>query len=608
MTANPADESSTELALWRRFAAASASAWLPLWLELLCRRVPGVQAGVLLRVTAENSTLFRPLASWCCRAEEAGEGWGEVAKEALELRRGVIRRLSAEGDRERAWLAYPVDMEQQPVGAIVVDLSFSQEQQLLTCLREMHWASHGWRAWELEERLRQAQGARQLAWGMLDVLATVQASVDLQSTGFALVNALADDFLCSRVALGLVQGRHVDVVAISRMAWIEKGQTFVQRLQTAMDETLQAGTLIVCTPPGPTLEHPGHALLAREEQNALLSVCLGAQDHAAVLLLQRGMDQPFSPDETHRLETLAALLGPLLAARRQAARNWGRHGWDSLKTGLQRLWGPRHYTLKTVSVLTVVLLLALTVIPVTYQVSAPVAIEGQMQRTLAAPFAGYISKSMHRAGEKVRQGEVLALMEDKDLRIEQARWRSDSEQYARKLREAWAERNLADTQILQAQYEEAQAQLNLANDKLARVRLEAPFDAIIVSGDLSQSVGEPVEEGKTLFEVAPLKRYNVVLKVDERDIAQIQPGQQGGLLLSGMPTLRYAFKVLRVVPVAVAEEGRNYFRVEAALGDSNWRLRPGMEGVGKIRVGPHALLWIWTHHFTDWLRVQWWSW
>ena len=35
-------------------------------------------------------------------------------------------------------------------------------------------------------------------------------------------------------------------------------------------------------------------------------------------------------------------------------------------------------------------------------------------------------------------------------------------------------------------------------------------------------------------------------------------------------------------PVSVAKEGRNYFRVEARLEESSARVRPGMEGIGKV--------------------------
>jgi multidrug efflux pump subunit AcrA (membrane-fusion protein) len=140
----------------------------------------------------------------------------------------------------------------------------------------------------------------------------------------------------------------------------------------------------------------------------------------------------------------------------------------------------------------------------------------------------------------------------------------------------------------------------------------APFDAVVVQGDLSQQLGSPVEQGKVLFELAPLDAWRVILKVDERDIAHVRQGQAGELVLTSLPGQLFPLTVRRITPVSVAEEGRNYFRVEAELqtdaGQPAPPMRPGMEGVGKVDAGHRSLLWIWTHRFTDWLRLKSWEW
>ena len=66
--------------------------------------------------------------------------------------------------------------------------------------------------------------------------------------------------------------------------------------------------------------------------------------------------------------------------------------------------------------------------------------------------------------------------------------------------------------------------------------------------------------------------------------------------------------VERVTPVATADDGRNFFRVEARLEGPTPALRPGMEGVAKIEVGERRLIWIWTHSLVDWLRLWIWTW
>ncbi|HSW18006.1 MAG TPA: HlyD family efflux transporter periplasmic adaptor subunit, partial [Ramlibacter sp.] len=173
---------------------------------------------------------------------------------------------------------------------------------------------------------------------------------------------------------------------------------------------------------------------------------------------------------------------------------------------------------------------------------------------------------------------------------------------------ALAKRERAAMGIVAAQLEQAESQLAMAQDKLARTRLVAPFEGVVVSGDLSQMLGAPVEKGKVLFELAPLDQYRVVLRVDERDIRFVKAGQRGELALTGITGETLPFEVKTVTPVSTAQDGRNFFRVEAQLAQASPRLRPGMEGVGKIDIGERGLAWIWTRSFFDWARLALWNW
>jgi hypothetical protein len=111
-----------------------------------------------------------------------------------------------------------------------------------------------------------------------------------------------------------------------------------------------------------------------------------------------------------------------------------------------------------------------------------------------------------------------------------------------------------------------------------------------------------------LFEVAPLDGYRIILEVDERNIADTAVGQRGHLTLSALPGQPLPLIVERLTPVAIAEGGRNFFRVEARPVGPVPELRPGMEGVAKFDVGRRQLIWIWTHSLVDWLRLWLWTW
>ena len=116
------------------------------------------------------------------------------------------------------------------------------------------------------------------------------------------------------------------------------------------------------------------------------------------------------------------------------------------------------------------------------------------------------------------------------------------------------------------------------------------------------------EQGRVLFEIAPLDGYRIIVEVDGRDIADVKPAQRGRLTLEALPDQPMPLVVERVTPISTTEDGRNYFRVEAALEQPVPALRPGMQGIAKIEVGRRRLLWIWTHKLLDWLRLTTWSW
>jgi multidrug resistance efflux pump len=272
------------------------------------------------------------------------------------------------------------------------------------------------------------------------------------------------------------------------------------------------------------------------------------------------------------------------------------------------LVGPRHTGLKLFSALVTIAILGMTFIHVDYRVAAKTVVEGAVQRAAVAPFEGYVAESLVRAGDTVVKGQLIVRLDERDLLVERAKWDAEREQHLRKYRQALANYDRASMSVIGAQVNQAEAQLNLVDEKLTRAIIVAPFDGVVVSGDLSQLLGSPVEQGKVLFEIAPLDAYRVILKVDERDITYVALAQRGELRLSGLPSSYLPFTVKQITSVSTAEEGRNYFRVEAHVESTGGRLRPGMEGVGKIITTEHSLIWIWTHNLTDWLRLTLWSW
>ena len=110
-----------------------------------------------------------------------------------------------------------------------------------------------------------------------------------------------------------------------------------------------------------------------------------------------------------------------------------------------------------------------------------------------------------------------------------------------------------------------------------------------------------------LMTLTPNERFRVIVEVDERDVSQVHKGFTGNLAIAAVPGESHGFRVTRILPMAVAADGRNYFEVEAELDAASEVLRPGMRGVAKIAAGERSLLWIGTRRVIEWLRLAVWS-
>jgi hypothetical protein len=600
---------------WATFATASSDAeFCAAWLALQCGVVVGARTGLLL-LRPPGGQAYVPAAVWPDPRRDVSY-LTEAAERALTARRGVVLGVDA-AEREYVapgmmHVAYPVEAGGEIHGTVVVEIVARPEAQLQAVLRQLLWGA-GW----LEALLRRQGTGRETrrlerAATGLDLLQSVQQHRELGEAAIALVNEVATRVQADRVSLGIVRKGTLKLQAISRTAWFDPKSQLVEATENAMDEAIDQESVVALPPLAgarPRVSVAHRELGARASSCALLTVPLaGSGGSIGALLLERSDGAAFDTETALLMEVVAELVAPGLERLLERERPIGGRWIEQLAEWRERLVGPRHPTLKLSALLLAVCVAFLLVARGEFRISAKTMIEGATQRSIVAPFESFLAEAPVRAGERVHAGQLLARLDDRDLRLERVRWASEKEQAERKYRDALARRDRVAGRILAAQIGQAEAQLALVEEKLGRTRLVAPFDGVVVTGDLSQLLGAPLEQGKVLFEVAPLDSYRVVLQVDERDVAYVAAGQEGALALAGHTAGTLPFRVSTVTSVSTPRDGRNFFRVEAALQETSPTLRPGMEGVGKISAGRARLAWIWTRSFTDWARVALWSW
>ncbi|KQP17603.1 efflux RND transporter periplasmic adaptor subunit [Pseudorhodoferax sp. Leaf267] len=443
----------------------------------------------------------------------------------------------------------------------------------------------------------------------LSLQATVLAHARLDEAATAFAGELANARGCARVSVGFVHNHLVRLVAVSHGSNDELHQPAYNNLTAAMDEAVQQGLAIHWPADGPPALRQSHRRLLGERGGAVatlpivhLGQCVGAvccewttpPEHLAAIV--------------EELENHVSLAGPVLHLmyRRDAPLHWRlRDAWRRrlrrLRDGhdLRLAWGLGVGALALVGVLAV---------PVEHRVGGQARIEGQEQRALVAPADGFLKAVHVRPGDRVEAGQLLLELADQDLLLQQRKWSSDLSQQENAYAAALARADRSAMVIALARADEARAHLGLVSSELARTRITAPFAGLVVEGDLTQSLGAPLERGKPLLLLTPPERFRVMVQVDERDIRYLRLGQAGTLALSALPWDALPITVTRITPMAQAVEGRNVFDVQADIQADPARIRPGLQGVAKIGVGQAPLAWVWFHRATDWLRLAVWSW
>ena len=579
---------------------------IPAWLSQQCRQFEDpIRAAVLLGDA--DSGPFHPVAQW--PDESAAVALAQAGLSVIRSRTSVLQaRDDSQPDAGQTGdiLACPILRDDQLLGVVTVEVGSGDREkqaQLLETLQQ-NTAS-------LERVIRdKPQIHESQAFSVLDLIAASIEHGDYHAAARAVTTRFATAMKFDQVSLGWLEGKQSRIDVVSGIASVNPKMQLARTIGAAMDEAIEQDA---------TLRFPGgddhgdckaHEALYKHRNGG--QICTIPINYAGklvgALMLECGHEEGFDNELISVCETAVSLIGPVLYEKRLQSRGIGELLLARMTGRDKHRRRPGHLLRKLALVFAAATVGLFSIMTGEYRVTADAALEGTVQRMVVAPVTGYITEVAARAGDIVHEGDLLARLDDKEFELERLKWQSESHSLQREYREAMASYDSAQVTILKAQLESASAQLTLAEDNLARTRILAPMGGVLVTGDLDQSLGAPVERGDELFEIAPLDTYRVMLEVDERDVGRLRIGQKGRLALVGLPDQRLDFEIERITPVSSTEDGRNYFSVEARLNDTAEILRPGMGGVGKIEIGSQRLIWIWTHELVEWARLWFWAW
>ena len=197
--------------------------------------------------------------------------------------------------------------------------------------------------------------------------------------------------------------------------------------------------------------------------------------------------------------------------------------------------------------------------------------------TLRPESAGRISAITFQEGQRVAKGAPLVTLDPAMPRAELEQAKANYVLAKQKFDRAvdLAQRNFISGQAkdeAENNVKVAEATVQLAEAKLAKTDIRAPFSGII--GLRSVSVGDYVKEGADLVNLESIDPLKVDFRVPETYLGQVQVGQPLQIALDAMPGKTYTGKVIAVNPLIDAA-GRSII-IRAQVGNQDTTLRPGM--------------------------------
>lgn len=580
------------------------------WLEKLCGFIPGVHSALLM-VPDRDAGSMRTIERWPADLKRSSD-FAVIVKYALKKTTAVYLPKAHKIDgKTHDYYALPYFVQSKLAGVIVVKVISNPKispKWILSTLRQ----GINWLSLTRIDRTQSLANTQQENFysRVVGLLSACFDQRNYEQGLIRLVTELSREFDCERVAFAEIHANQCQVKALSNSAGFDKRSNLLQKIAGAMEEAISQDSIILFPNATTKLIKRAHQDLARKSgSGALCSFPLIYQQKVfgAITLLRNG-ENPFDSTTVDLCQQSLSLITAFLALKREEEKSLFKKIGTAIKKQLASLFGIQFLSLKLMLSALILVIASTYFIQGDFRISANAQLEGKIQRVVAAPISGYLLSAFARAGDTVQAGDVMASLDDSELKLELVKQKGELHKIRREYRQAQSERDLVKVRIVSEQINQTIAEMDLTQQQIDNINLTAPFDGVVIEGDLSQLLGSPIERGDTLFKIAPLEGYRIILTVDESQISYIKPGQTGTLTLSSLFDQNIPLTVERITAVAKAENSANSFRVEASLQQAPDLLRPGMEGIGKIDISRERLLWIWTREITDWIRLWVWSW
>jgi multidrug resistance efflux pump len=214
------------------------------------------------------------------------------------------------------------------------------------------------------------------------------------------------------------------------------------------------------------------------------------------------------------------------------------HSWRALTGGrpVRRLRALGHKEKRGIAVA----LIGLALVPVQITALAPVEVVAGRPFVIAAPFAGVVQSIAVPPNTPVKAGQLILTFEDVKLRnelalAEEKRAVADA-RLNRSSSAAFGEiQESREIAINRAEFELADAEFNYARDMLAKSRVTAPRDGVVIYSDRRDWEGRAVNVGEAIVQVADPRDVQFRADLPAKEQMRLLPGDHVRVWLDAQP-------------------------------------------------------------------------
>nr|WP_321455782.1 efflux RND transporter periplasmic adaptor subunit [uncultured Cohaesibacter sp.] len=233
----------------------------------------------------------------------------------------------------------------------------------------------------------------------------------------------------------------------------------------------------------------------------------------------------------------------------------------------------------------------------------------QTAQSVNLSFDSYLQEMNVDVGDKVTQGDELALMTAPGLEARHSEVTLQISVQEMSGKAALAQNDYGSYQLAMQKLETQKAELTQIEQKLDQLSVRAPLSGTVIRTLGRDSLGRHVSTGQPLVIIQPDDHFAVALTLSDVDAPLVKPGQKGAIFFRGLSDRTYSFTVQTPVYVETNEQSQAEQLVAKASIDQpgEGRLIAGLSGFARLEAGSDLHIFVLTRYAVEFIKVKAWT-